>query len=99
MHYHKIVFFSSLKNFSIKLILVKLIQMVCIVYLVCSCSNINKKEEELKISYNSDEYISIYNAGRSPIEFRCYQTTRIFQVWTILLVILKTKLKNFLKNL
>jgi hypothetical protein len=95
MHYHKIVFFSSLKNFSIKLILVKLIQMVFIVYLVCSCSNINKKEEELKISYNSDEYISIYNAGRSPIEFKVLPNNKDFSSLDNIVSYIKDKAKEF----
>jgi len=95
MHYHKIVFFSSLKNFSIKLILVKLIQMVCIVYLVCSCSNINKKEEEFKISYNSDEYISIYNAGRSSVELKVFPNNKDFSSLYKIVGYIRGKAKEF----
>ncbi|MFY9592290.1 MAG: hypothetical protein WAP54_09950, partial [Bacteroidales bacterium] len=69
--------------------------MVCIVYLVCSCSNINKKEEEFKISYNLDEYISIYNAGRSSVELKVFPNNKDFSSLYKIVGYIRGKAKEF----
>lgn len=89
-------FFFILSRTILKYSLFKSILILGVLFFVYSCTNINQeKEGELKILYNSDEYICLFNEGNSTIEFEIIPNNKDFSSLYDIVLYIKSKATEF----